>query len=92
GAGGTEQHRPHDLIVGRFDHYTTREGDPNIHTHCVFINVAGAPENAGAGRYKSRTHLTIEPERLYAVQLGVGAAYRAALAEGLHERFGLQYR
>lgn len=92
GAGGTEQHRPRDLIVGRFDHYTTREGDPNIHTHCVFINVAGAPENAGAGRYKSLTHLTIEPEQLYAAQLGVGAAYRAALAEGLHERFGLQYR
>ncbi|MGC5780242.1 MobF family relaxase [Methylobacterium sp. NFXW15] len=92
GAGGKEQHRPHDLIVGRFDHYTTREGDPNIHTHCVFINVAGAPANAGAGRYKSRTHLTIEPERLYAAQLGVGAAYRAALAEGLRERFGLRYR
>ncbi|MBW4964685.1 relaxase domain-containing protein, partial [Sulfitobacter sp. CW3] len=65
---------------------------PNIHTHCVLINVAGAPENAGAGRYKSRTHLTIEPERLYAAQLGVGAAYRAALAEGLREQFGLQYR
>ena len=92
GAGGTDQHRPRDLIVGRFDHYTTREGDPNIHTHCVFINVAGTPANAGAGRYKSRTHLTIEPERLYAAQLGVGAAYRAALAEGLRERFGLQYR
>ncbi|MGE8131204.1 MobF family relaxase [Methylobacterium sp. NPDC080182] len=92
GAGGTEQHRPRDLIVGRFDHYTTREGDPNIHTHCVFINVAGAPANAGAGRYKSLTHLTIEPERLYAAQLAVGAAYRAALAEGLRERFGLQYR
>ena len=92
GAGGTEQHRPRDLIVGRFDHYTTREGDPNLHTHCVLINVAGAPENAGAGRYKSRTHLTIEPERLYAAQLGVGAAYRAALAEGLREQFGLQYR
>lgn len=92
GAGGAEQHRPRDLIVGRFDHYTTREGDPNIHTHCVFINVAGAPENAGAGRYKSRTHLTIEPERLYAAQLGVGAAYRAALAERLREQFDLRYR
>jgi conjugative relaxase-like TrwC/TraI family protein len=92
GAGGTQQHRPRDLIIGRFDHYTTREGDPNIHTHCVLINVAAAPENAGTGRYKSRTHLTIEPERLYAAQLGVGAAYRAALAEGLRERFGLQYR
>ncbi|MGU3422328.1 MobF family relaxase [Methylobacterium sp. D54C] len=92
GAGGVDRHRPSDVIVGRFDHYTTREGDPNIHTHCVFINVAGAPKNAGAGRYKSQTHLTIEVEQFYTYQLAVGAAYRAALAEDLRERFGLRYR
>ncbi|UIY45705.1 MobF family relaxase [Methylobacterium radiotolerans] len=92
GAGGVERHRPSDLIVGRFDHYTTREGDPNIHTHCVFINVAGAPKHSGSGRYKSQTHLTIEVEQLYAYQIAVGAAYRAALAENLRERFGLRYR
>ena len=92
GAGGVERHRPSDLIIGRFDHYTTREGDPNIHTHCVFINVAGAPKNTGAGRYKSQTHLTIEVEQLYAYQIVVGAAYRAALAEDLHRQFGFRYR
>jgi conjugative relaxase-like TrwC/TraI family protein len=92
GAGGVERHRPSDIIVGRFDHYTTREGDPNIHTHCVFINVAGAPKNSGAGRYKLQTHLTIEVEKLYAYQIAVGAAYRAALAEGLRQRFDLRYR
>lgn len=92
GAGGTERHRPRDLIVARFDHYTTREGDPNIHTHCIFMNVAGSPKNSGAGRYKSQTHLTIEVEQLYAYQRAVGAAYRAALAEDLHRRFELRYR
>lgn len=92
GAGGIERHRPSDVIVGRFDHYTTREGDPNIHTHCVFINVAGSPNDYGSGRYKSQTHLTIEVEQLYAYQVAVGAAYRAALAEDLRERFGLRYR
>ena len=92
GAGGVERHRPSDLIVGRFDHYTTREGDPNIHTHCVFVNVAGAPANATSGRYKSQTHLTIEVEQLYTYQVCVGAAYRAALAEDLRQRFGLRYR
>ncbi|KNY19630.1 MobF family relaxase [Methylobacterium sp. ARG-1] len=92
GAGGVERHRPSDLIIGRFDHYTTREGDPNIHTHCVFINVAGAPKNTGSGRYKSQTHLTIEVEQLYTYQITVGAAYRAALAEDLHRRFGFRYR
>ncbi|MCJ2005549.1 MobF family relaxase, partial [Methylobacterium sp. J-092] len=92
GAGGVERHRPSDLIIARFDHYTTREGDPNIHTHCVFINISGAPTHAMSRRYKSQTHLTIEVEQLYAYQVCVGAAYRAALAEDLHQRFGLHYR
>ena len=92
GAGGVQQHRPGDLIVARFDHYTTREGDPNLHCHCVFLNVAGAPHNSTSGRYKNQNHLTIEVEGLYGQQLGVGAAYRAALAEELRERFGLRYR
>ena len=92
GAGGVQQHRPSDLIVARFDHYTTREGDPNLHCHCVFLNVAGAPPSSTLDRYKNQKHLTIEVEELYAQQLGVGAAYRAALAEELRERFGLRYR
>lgn len=92
GAGGFQEHRPGDLIVARFDHFTTREGDPNLHTHCVFLNVAGAPNGASAGRYKSLQHLTIEVEHLYAMQVMVGAAFRAALAEELRQRFDLQYR
>lgn len=92
GAGGVERHRPSDVIVGRFDHFTTREGDPNIHTHCVFMNVAGAPEHSRSGRYKAQMHLTIEVEQLYSHQICVGAAYRAALAEDLQRRFGLRYR
>ena len=92
GAGGSQEHRPSDLIVARFDHFTTREGDPNIHTHCVFLNVAGAPNDATSTRYKTLKHLTIEVEHLYAMQVMVGAAFRAALAEELRQRFGLQYR
>ena len=92
GAGGSHEHRPSDLIVARFDHFTTREGDPNIHTHCVFLNVAGAPNDATSTRYKTLKHLTIEVEHLYAMQVTVGAAFRAALAEELRQRFGLQYR
>lgn len=92
GAGGTEAHRPRDLIVACFDHYTTREGDPNIHTHCVIMNVAGSPINARTGRYKSLKHLTIDVDRLYNAKLMVGAAFRAALADELRRRFDLRYR
>ncbi|CAO4148924.1 MobF family relaxase [Methylorubrum aminovorans] len=92
GAGGVERHRPSDLIVARFDHFTTREGDPNLHTHCVVLNVAGAPRSSTSGRYKSLTHLTIDPARLFEQQRGLGAAYRAALSQELRVRFGLHYR
>ena len=92
GAGGAMRHRPSDLIVARFTHFTTREGDPNLHTHCVILNVAGAPADTISGRYKSLKHLTIDPARLFEQQRGLGAAYRAALAEELRARFGLSYR
>lgn len=89
GAGGVERRRPLDLIVARFDHYTTREGDPNLHTHCVILNVAGS---AASIRYKHLKHLTVDPARLFEQQRGMGAAYRAALAEKLNARFGFAYR
>src|SRR5699024_4636746 len=28
----------HGLIVAQFDHYDTRSGDPNLHTHCAVSN------------------------------------------------------
>lgn len=88
GAGGKHRDRPTDLIVGRFYHFTTREGDPNIHTHCVVMNVAGSAH--GGDRYRNQ-HLTIEPKRLFDWMKGVGAAYRSAAAERL-ARHGFIFR
>ena len=83
GAGGYLREAPTDLIVGRFDHYTTRAGDPNCHTHCVLMNVAGSSD---------AKHRTLEPAKLFAWQKVVGSAYRAALAEGLSRELGLSLR
>lgn len=90
GAQGANSVRPSYLIVGRFDHFTSRAGDPNIHTHCVIINVAGAPPEAQTGRYRFR-HLTIDTDRLFTAQLAVGAAYRAELSRQLAS-LGLETR
>ncbi len=76
GAGGTERQDPTDVIVGRFDHITSRAGDPNIHTHCVILNVAGSADGK---------HRTLEPDELFGWQKVAGAAYRAGLSERLHE-------
>lgn len=80
GAGGKYRDRPTDLIAACFHHFTTREGDPNCHTHCVFMNVAGRARDGG--RYNT-SHLTIDPVRLFEQVRGVGAAFRAAAAEQL---------
>lgn len=83
GAGGHRREAPAGLMVGRFDHYTSRAGDPNCHTHCVVINAAVS---------KDKKPRTLEPERLYQWQLVVGSAYRAALAERLVGELGLSLR
>jgi conjugative relaxase-like TrwC/TraI family protein len=75
GAGGFIREAPVDLIVGCFDHYTSREGDPNVHTHSVILNVAGCQDH--------KKFRTLEPERLFDSQLLVGLAFRASLARGL---------
>jgi conjugative relaxase-like TrwC/TraI family protein len=82
GAGGKEHASSSDLIVAQFTHFTTREGDPNVHSHNVIMNVAGAPADRVSDRYAMQ-HLTIEPKKLFRWQVAAGAAYRSALAEQL---------
>jgi conjugative relaxase-like TrwC/TraI family protein len=77
GQGGYIRQAPVDVIVGRFDHITSREGDPNVHTHAVIMNVAGCQDQ--------KTFRTLEPEKLFDCQLLVGAAFRASLARRLAE-------
>ncbi len=83
GAGGHRQEMPTDVIVGRFAHYTTRDGDPQLHTHCIFLNAAQSAD----GRFR-----TLEPSDLYIWQLVVGSAFRSALAERIVADLGLRLR
>lgn len=73
GAGGYLREPAADIIVARFDHFTSREGDPTIHTHAVLLNAARSGE-----KYR-----TLEPEKLFEHQLVLGAAFRASLAHRL---------
>jgi conjugative relaxase-like TrwC/TraI family protein len=91
GAGGAVRHQPSDVIIGRFEHFTTREGDPNIHSHCVLINIAGSPKEAQTGRYRAK-HLTVDPAEIYVWQRTLGAAYRGSLARELQQSLGFGFR
>ena len=83
GAGGHIKQAAAGLVMGRFAHYTSRAGDPNVHTHCVVMNVATS--NDGKLR-------TLETYRLHAACHLAGAAYRASLSARLAEAFGFEAR
>lgn len=87
GAGGKIRQIPTDIIIGCFDHFTSREGDGNIHTHCVLLNTGATIQDRGSARHE---HFTLEPRKLFEHQLLLGAVYRAACAERLKHGFRLR--
>lgn len=87
GAGGYIREAPADVIVARFDHFTSRAGDGNIHTHAVCMNISCTKES------KNQPHsnrgikfLTLEPRKLFDMQKVIGRAYAASLAQRLAEK------
>jgi conjugative relaxase-like TrwC/TraI family protein len=75
GAGGRVREAPADILVAKFPHFTSREGDPACHVHSVLLNVA----RSGT----AKKHLTVEPRKAYGWQLVLGSAFRTALSEKL---------
>jgi conjugative relaxase-like TrwC/TraI family protein len=71
----TREEATRNLIVARFSHDTSRDLDPQLHTHCVVIN---------ATRRADRQWRSISNERMYALKMLGGAIYRAHLASELH--------
>jgi conjugative relaxase-like TrwC/TraI family protein len=64
------------LLWATFEHSMSRAQDPNLHTHCLLINLTML-ENG-----KTRT---VDPTYIYHWQKALGAVYRAQLARELQE-------
>lgn len=79
GRGG-QTREPTELVVAAFDHGTSRAQDPQLHTHCLVLNV-GVREDGTTG--------TILSQPLYAHKLAAGAVYRAELSNQLEKRLGV---
>lgn len=77
GKDGVESLIVRDVVAGRFRHYTSRAGDPQLHDHAVVLNLTR--DAGGMTR-------TMEPQILFAWQGAVQAAYRVELAQQLQER------
>jgi conjugative relaxase-like TrwC/TraI family protein len=79
GKGGRERETT-KLVVAAFEHGTSRAQDPQLHTHCLVMNV-GVRADGTTGTIVSQPH--------YAHKMAAGAVYRAELANQLEKRLGL---
>ena len=78
GRAGSVREQTAGLLMAQFDHHTSREADPQLHTHSFIFNLA--PRRDGSwGAIVSR--------ELYKAQKDAGAMYRRELAGEL-ERLG----
>ena len=74
GKAGAESEAVAGLLAAGFEHGTSRELDPQLHTHCVVFNVA--PREDG-------TWGTLDSKHFYKWKMASGAMYRAQLAKNL---------
>ncbi len=68
------------LCGAMFQHGTSRDGDPQLHTHCLIFNVAVADDGVFRAHYRSP---------VFRWKKAAGAVYRNALARELQDRLGL---
>ena len=72
---------PADISAAMFQHGTSRDNDPQLHTHCVIFNAARTHRD---GRYRA-----LHQHPAYSWMKAAGAVYRNALAWSLRERLGI---
>lgn len=79
GRGG-RTHEPAGLLIATFEHGTSRAIDPQLHTHCLVLNLATRADN---------TTGTVLSKPLYEHKMAAGALYRAELASQLERQLGV---
>ena len=65
-----------------FQHGTSRDNDPQLHTHCVIFNAARTHRD---GKYRA-----LHQHPVYTWMKAAGAVYRNALSWRLQERLGIR--
>ena len=73
---------PADISGAMFQHGTSRDNDPQLHTHCVIFNAARTHRD---GKYRA-----LHQHPVYTWMKAAGAVYRNALAWSLQERLGIR--
>ena len=78
---GQIQVLPADLMAAMFQHGTSRDNDPQLHTHCVIFNAARTHED---GKWRA-----MHQHPVYGWVKAAGAVYRNSLARNLQQSLGL---
>lgn len=79
GKGGKRVEAVRNLIFSKFEHSTSRENDPQLHTHCLLFNLAQRQDGSFGA---------IESKYIYDEKMATGAIYRAELAKHLELELG----
>src|SRR5215203_4054899 len=82
GHGGVQHVSGHGLLAVGFDHRTSREGDPLLHTHLVVANRVQGPD----GRWTA-----LDGRDLYRHRLAADAIYRATYQRELVQTLGVEW-
>jgi conjugative relaxase-like TrwC/TraI family protein len=82
GHGGHEHVSGQGLLAVGFDHRTSREGDPLLHTHLVVANRVQGPD----GRWTA-----LDGRDLYRHRLAADAIYRATYQRELRRTLGVEW-
>ena len=80
-ADGEIEVLPADIAAALFQHGTSRDNDPQLHTHCVIFNAARTHRD---GKWRA-----MHQHPVYGWMKAAGAVYRNALAWNLRQRLGI---
>jgi conjugative relaxase-like TrwC/TraI family protein len=83
GHNGTERHKGLGFTAAAFDHRTSREGDPQWHTHVLIQNATLGPD----GRWTA-----LDSKLLHAHAMAADRLYHAALRVELTQRLDVRWR
>ncbi|WP_432877430.1 MobF family relaxase [Kribbella sp. CA-245084] len=82
GPGGIAQIETRGLIGAAFDHWDTRSGDPQLHTHVVVANRVQGPD----GQWR-----TLDGRVLYRAAVAMSEIHNVFLADNLARRLGVDW-
>lgn len=82
GMGGVMQLPTRGMLAAAFDHWDTRHGDPNLHTHAVIANRVQGPD----GRWR-----TIDSKALHLAAVAMSEMYDDIFADHLASRLPIKW-